>query len=373
MKKYLIGFAVVFFLAGCSATSSTEESNVFKVGWFGPLSGDMATYGQMAQETLELRFDQINEAEGIDGKKIEVVWEDGKCNPKDGSQAVQKLIGVDKVNVIFGSCSGTMLAAIPITEKNKVLLLTAFATTPELSGTGEFFFRTVPSDSSQGRVLAEYANDNYSKVGILVEQTDYAMGVAARFEEVFMGEVMREDFLTTEADFRTRITKLKNTDIEALVLFPQSPPKFDLLVTQLEDLRWETPLLGNEIMVSTPEVIERHAEFLSAHEAIGANFTEPTSKEFQNFVTAYTERYERAPVYQNYVAAHVDLVDIFTSVLSEVGSLDDTTKLRDAFRAIEGFPGLMGNLTFDEEGNPNLAHSLLSFDGEKFVPLMLEQ
>jgi hypothetical protein len=62
-------------------------------------------------------------------------------------------------------------------------------------------------------------------------------------------------------------------------------------------------------------------------------------------------------------------VDIFASVVREVGSLEDTTKLRDAFRAIDEFPGLMGNLTFDDQGNPNLAHSLLEFNGEKFVPL----
>lgn len=266
-----------------------------------------------------------------------------------------------------------MLAAIPITEKHEVLLLTAFATTPELSGAGEFFFRTVPSDSSQGRVLAEYANKHFSKVGMIVEQTDYAMGVAAKFEEVFSGDMVREDFLTTESDFRTRITKLKNAGIDALVLFPQSPPKFDLLATQLEDLRWDIPLLGNEIMVSTPEVIRRHVGLLQENNAIGANFIEPTKEEFQTFVKEYTNRYGREPIYQNYVAAHVDLVDIFASVVQEVGSLQDTTKLRDAFRAIDGFPGLMGDLTFDDEGNPNLAHALLEFDGEKFVPLAQDE
>lgn len=370
MKKLLIGLALVLLLAGCvSVAPEREESDIFTVGWFGPLTGDMATYGQMAQETLQLRFEQINEAGGINGKKIEVVWEDGKCNPKEASLAVQKLINIDEVSVIFGSCSGSMLSAIPITERNKVLLLTAFATTPSLSGAGEYFFRTVPSDSSQGRVLAEYANNHFSKVGIMVEQTDYAIGVAARFEEVFSGEIIREDFLTTESDFRTRITKLKNSEIDALVLFPQSPPKFDLIATQLEDLKWDSPILGNEIMVSTPDVIARHAEFLSQHNAIGANFIEPTKKEFQKFVTKYTQRYERAPVYQNYVAAHVDLVDIFASILREVGSLGDTEQLRDAFREIADFPGLMGNLTFDDQGNPNLVHALLEFDGEKFIPL----
>jgi ABC-type branched-subunit amino acid transport system substrate-binding protein len=282
MKKLIICFATVLFLAGCTASDGIlfQDSDAFRVGWFGPLTGDMASYGQMAQETLRLRFEQINEAGGIDGKPVEVIWEDGKCNPKEASLAVQKLINIDKVNVIFGSCSGTMLSAIPITEKQKVLLLTAFATTPELSGAGEYFFRTVPSDSSQGRVLAEYANEHFSKVGMIVEQTDYAMGVAAKFEEVFSGEVVREDFLTTESDFRTRITKLKNAEVEALVLFPQSPPKFDLLVTQLEDLKWNTPILGDEIMVSTPEVIGRHVAFLSEHAAVGANFIEPTKEAF---------------------------------------------------------------------------------------------
>jgi len=56
--------------------------------------------------------DKANVSGGIDGKQIKLVVEDGRCNGKDATAAVQKLINIDKVAVIAGgACSSETLAA----------------------------------------------------------------------------------------------------------------------------------------------------------------------------------------------------------------------------------------------------------------------
>ena len=61
------------------------------------------------------------------------------------------------------------------------------ATSPEVTHAGDFVFRTAPSDASQGKALAEYANTKYKKVGMIVEQVDYAVALAQVFEDNFNG------------------------------------------------------------------------------------------------------------------------------------------------------------------------------------------
>lgn len=48
--------------------------------------------------------EEVNAAGGIAGRPVELLWEDGKCSPKEASMAAQKLINVDKVPLILGGC-----------------------------------------------------------------------------------------------------------------------------------------------------------------------------------------------------------------------------------------------------------------------------
>jgi len=62
--------------------------------------------------------DRVNAAGGLEGRQIELVVEDGKCNGKDATAAVQKLINIDKVAVIAGgACSSETLAAGKIAQE----------------------------------------------------------------------------------------------------------------------------------------------------------------------------------------------------------------------------------------------------------------
>src|SRR3989344_6415480 len=119
MKKInLFGIlSISLLLLGCSQNqiqgAAVNEQNFngsYKIGVMLALTGDAATYGLPEQQAIKIAADEINSKGGINGKKIEIIYEDGKCNPKDGNAAAQKLINVDKVKVIIGgSCSGETL------------------------------------------------------------------------------------------------------------------------------------------------------------------------------------------------------------------------------------------------------------------------
>lgn len=374
MKKLIsiLLLASCVLITGCQTDQTPKNQRAEEpkkqeivIGAIAPLTGELASLGKQIQDTVKL----VMPTE-IKGQKVRVIWEDGKCNPADSSKATQKLVNIDKVKIILGgACSGETLGAAPITEKNQVLLLSSISTSPEVTHAGDYVFRTAPSDSSQGKALAEYANQNFKKVGILTEQTDYAVGVREVFKEAFTGEFLQEDFLSSESDFKTRITKLKASGIEALFLNPNSPAKFQIIAKQLIELRWDKPILINEIGIGNVDVLRELSDFLNTTKAIAVNFLAPESPEVQNFTRDYQATYGASPEYLNYGATTVDAVNILVQVLHQVKDPQDTEAIKSALEQIKNFPGLMGSLTFDQNGDVNITHLLLKWDGEKLVPL----
>src|SRR5438309_1367757 len=113
----IIGAGYLLFKAPVPQAPQVANNEPIKIGFIGPLTGDGAVYGEPYRNMVVMAVEEINKAGGVDGKSIEVVYEDGKCNGKDGANAAQKLVNVDKVQVIIGGvCSSETLAAVPVAE-----------------------------------------------------------------------------------------------------------------------------------------------------------------------------------------------------------------------------------------------------------------
>ncbi|MCF7905761.1 ABC transporter substrate-binding protein [Candidatus Gracilibacteria bacterium] len=370
MKKLLTILSLSLLLLGCQ-WKNTDADDPIVIGAITPLSGEAAGYGLMEQNVTNLLVEEINTNGGINGRPLSVLWEDGKCNPGDASRAAQKLIRVDQVSIITGfSCSGSVLGVAPISEKEKVIIMGALSSSPEITHAGDFVFRTFPSDSSQGKILAEEANKHFKKIGMIVEQSDYALGIAEVFAEYFDGEITKEEFISSESDFKTRITKLKNSDIEALFLSTQAPPKVDIILKQLEEQGWSVPIWGNEMIANDREVVARHAQFLgSLDSVVSAILMPPENEKFNNFVARYEAKYGENPKFMDYAGPAADAINVIAHVLRKGIDPIDTESIRDALYNLDDFEGMHGPVHFDKNGDVGLTHSLLRFDGEKFVPL----
>ncbi|MCF7918226.1 ABC transporter substrate-binding protein [Candidatus Gracilibacteria bacterium] len=369
MKNFFFSF-IAILLVGCQYSPLPESNNLIKIGGIAPLTGDAASYGTMVQKIINLRVEQINQAGGVNGQNIKILWEDGKCASGEAVKAAQKLIGVDKVNIITGfSCSGSLLATAPIAEKNKIILMGSITSSPEVTYSGDFVFRTFPSDASQGQILGQAAQKKFKRIGMLVEQSDYAMSIGDVFLKYFQGEIIKETFVPSESDFRTRITKLKNSDIEMLFISPQAPAKFDIIAKQLSEQDWDIPLWGNEMISNDLEIVSRYEDLFQRTKAVSASFLAPENEQLTTFLRSYRELYREDPKFFNYVGATIDSLDILVHAIQKVGNASDTSAIRDALYSTQNYNGMLGKFSFDANGDIDFTHTLLQFDGEVFSPL----
>src|SRR3989344_7864758 len=189
MKKIILAILTLFvlILSACQVQQQVQQptggevkpsqpQGTYKIGVMYPLTGDAAAYGIPIQKTTKYAADAINAKGGVNGRKLELVYEDSKCNPKDGNAAAQKLINIDKVKVIIGGvCSGETLGAAPLANDNKVVMISPSATSPDITlKGGDFVFRLAPSDAYAGVVASDYAYSSlkFKKAAIISESTD---------------------------------------------------------------------------------------------------------------------------------------------------------------------------------------------------------
>jgi branched-chain amino acid transport system substrate-binding protein len=337
-----------------------ELSDVITIGAILPLTGDAATYGEPGKNIYEIAKEEINNSGGINGKKLEIIYEDSKCNGKDASNAIQKLININKVQFVLGGfCSGESLAAEPIATANKVALFSPGSSSPKLTNISKYFFRNYPSDDSQGFALAEASKEkNWKKVAVIQEQTDYSVGLYQSFNTKFSdlgGEIVKEEFPSTTTDFRTSLTKLKNSNPDALFLIVQTPASADRILKQLSNLNWKPALLISDIIPADPKTVSENKTILEG--AIAAEFgTDPNNLKFQHILTAYKNKHGVDMPIQSYGQCEYDAVFMAKDALTAVGN--DGEKIATWFRNVKDWEGASGKITIQANGDRAGGHRL---------------
>ncbi len=114
----LVPVAVVAF-TGCGKPKPKAEKGPIKVGIVLPVTGAMAKFGEIEKWSFELALEEINEKGGVNGRKIELIIEDTTGKPDVGRAAAEKLISKDKVVMMGGGYSSSVVYAIAGVAINK--------------------------------------------------------------------------------------------------------------------------------------------------------------------------------------------------------------------------------------------------------------
>ena len=332
------------------------DDDVITIGFVGPLTGDGVSYGEPISNGARLAVDEINAAGGVNGRTLEIIYEDGKCASEDALNAARKLVNIDGVKIIVGGmCSGETFAVLPVAEEAGVVVISPASTSPDLTGISPYFFRNAPSDDEGGRSLARFATKEYKKIALISEETDFAQGFARVFREsVFLngGEVVAdESYAPDTSDFRSILTKIKAAEPEALFVNPQTEIAGGAIVKQARELGITAALLGSNVVGASKsvEIAGDHLEGLVYVDAPGLN---PNNPKAAAFLDAYRMRYGGDLGIEFLTASTYDVVYIFAQAIEMVGSADDPEALRSYISTMGNFNGAIGSYRFRPDGDP---------------------
>jgi len=373
-KKLLCGVlasAMAFsVLAGCGGNSEGgADSDVIKIGGIGPLSGPNSTYGISVKEGADLLAEEINAAGGINGKKVEFIFEDDQSDNTVAASAFNKLVDKDGVCAILGGVtSGTTLAIAPNSTNKKIPMITPTGTEPTITNVGgDFMFRGCFVDSFQGEILAKYTKEKLGKTTAAIlynSSSDYSKGIANAYKETLEkngGQVL--EFLSygsdKETDFKAQLTKIKSANPDVIIL-PDYYNVVGLIAKQARDMGITSQFLGGDGWESE-ELTKIGGTAVDGAIYINHYYAEDTDENVKNFVDSYTKKYNKTP--DCFAALSYDTAKILVKAIEKANSTDGTA-IRDALAGME-INSVTGNIKFNEERSAVKSAAIIKINGDK--------
>lgn len=224
--------AVGLVLTGCgskasdTAAAATAESCVdtsgdtVKVGSLNSLSGTMAISEVTVRDSIALAVEQINNAGGVLGKKIQVVSEDGASEPTVFAEKAEKLISSDCVAAVFGGwTSSSRKAMLPVFEDRNSLLY--YPVQYEGLEDSKNIFYTGATTNQQIVPALDYLKQKGVKSLYLVGSDYVFPQTANRIIKAYADandiEIKGEDYTPLgSTDFSTIVNKVRAADADAV-------------------------------------------------------------------------------------------------------------------------------------------------------------
>ena len=330
-----------------------EPAGPFRIGVMESLTGPGETYGNVAVQAKRMAMDEINAAGGIDGRMLELIIEDSKCNAQDSITAYRKLTDVDDVKIILGtSCSGAMLGAAPLAEEDGVILFSGLATNPDIANAGDYIFRTSMSDAQLGIDTGNVLwADGVRTLATITEATDYAEGVRRTSVEQFQklgGQLVAEErYASDVTDFRSQLTKLLSEDPDAVHIAAQSEFAGGTIVKQLRELGYEGPLYSEVVPVGAT-ALEVAGGAATGLKAITADL-DPANDKAQEVLANFKARYDYVTL-PWYLGSAYDDVYITAACLKQTGDDQDADGFRDCMYEVTWSGSIGDSYSFDAMG-----------------------
>jgi branched-chain amino acid transport system substrate-binding protein len=352
MKRFFASFVLLLLLLA-SCNSQQEKSVDVPIGFYGPLSGNMASFGNTVKRGIELGVEELNKGE-LQGRHFKLFIEDDRGNPEEAQSAVSRMINRDRVVAILGEPSSSCsLAGAPICQQFHVPMITPAATNIKVTQQGNFIFRVCWTDAYQGQVMGQFAVQDLKakKIAVLFDvSSDYSTGLADVFtnkvEALGSKVVTRESYNAGDTNFAAQLTSIKNAMPDVLFL-PVYYNEAGLILRQLRAIDsslvvigadgWDSPLLrdiGGDALNGT---------FYCTHFLP----TDPAPA-VQKFVAAYRSKHNAEPSMGE--ALGYDSIHLLADAMMH-SSFTDTEKIREAIASTKNFQGVTGEITIDSERN----------------------
>jgi branched-chain amino acid transport system substrate-binding protein len=234
---------VVVVAALMAVAVFVEAQAPIKLGVIQPLSGPVAASGNYVRMGAEIARDWLNARGGINGRKVELVIEDNKSDPKEAASAAEKLIVRDKVPAIMGAWGSSMtLAAMPKLEEYGVPMVVETSSAAMITKRGNpWIFRISPPSEMEALGLEQYVDKlGVKRADFLAVNTDWGRGAIGAFGDMLkkrgVGVGAAEFMEQSATDMNAQLTKIKATGGDTLFL-TTAVEQITLIMKQAQEQR----------------------------------------------------------------------------------------------------------------------------------------
>ena len=369
----LAALVVLAMLGGCATGGGTSTTSVttgsataqpVKVGAVLSLTGSYAGIGASEKKALELEVKKINDAGGINGRKVELIIKDDGTDAAKAQAAATQLIDQDKVVAIIGaSGTGQTMAMAPDIQRAAIPVVSlagGSAVTAKIIS--QLFQVPWPNRLVVPFVLADMKKQGVTKVALLTDSSGYGKDGLAVIKQAAapagLTIVAEETFNPGDTDMTAQLTKLKSSGADAVLLWTAGKEGATVLKNRAA-LNMTQPFFGGsgqgrkEFIAGAGSAAEGF-RFGTGKELVPAAWgSAPNAAVEAEFVKAYKAAYGTDI---DIFAGHAyDGIAIVAAAIKNVTGEVTPAALRDAIEKTSGLVGVGGTYTFSPSDHNGLS------------------
>ena len=328
-----------------------DKSQEISIGVVLPLTGHLASAGELMKQGFQLALDENNSSQ-LSDTRLKFIIQDDTSTPEGAVSAFNKLIHQEDVTVILGPASSTATqAAFPIAQENQIVAISATAGARGLGAIGDFVFRVpLATDVAALKgVEITHAKLGYQRVATLYDDTDLFSTdrdtavrevLATKGVEVLASEI----FQSGDVDFSAQLTRIQALNPDAIFVSALPPEKPGILI-QAHELGISVPFIVSSLTDVEVEAAGAAAE--GAITFIGWLPTDDTPGN-QAFVQNYSATFGMTP--NVFTTASYAAVYILAEAIKNAESTD-AISIRNALADIRDFDTVFGQFSFNADGD----------------------
>jgi branched-chain amino acid transport system substrate-binding protein len=257
-RNGLICLSVFLLFSGNAFSQQGVTKDTILIGGFGPITGPAAWIGLGSRDGISLAIKEINDAGGIYGRKLKLIFEDDAASPSRALAAVKKLTDQDKVFMLFsGAGSNSTSGVIEFVKERKIPMLASIASAPGVTKPfSKYMFRGGTTEVARyGEIYAEFMVDGLqaTKIGILSGRDEYPKNEAdatTKFLKQWFNidPVVKVEFNVGDKDFTPQLLEIKKTNPEVVIILGH-PPEASIILRQARELGLEQTFFGGSATV----------------------------------------------------------------------------------------------------------------------------
>jgi branched-chain amino acid transport system substrate-binding protein len=352
-----------------SFVAAALGADPIRIGVVNEITGPQAEGGRFTVNGIQLALDEINQAGGVLGRKVELRIEDNASTNPGTVLAFSKLLSDGRLAGIIGPIRSTQIQAVAPTIAKAGIPTMIGGSEPSLTRVNNrWVFRVRPNDSYSSRVMADFGVNTlkYRKWAI-VHSTD-AFGTGGRnaltdaLKALGVEPLLAQGYTNNSQDFTPVVLAIKKSGAEVIGTYMTNSPDQGIFARQLRQLGVNVAWIGSPTTISIT-ALELAGEALHGSYAI-TDFTVDMNDTTRAFAKKYRDRYKLTP--DTFSAWAYDAMHLLVTAIREAKSTEPEA-VRKALLAIRGYEGVEGRYEFDEFGDGLHGYSVVRNDKGNIV------
>ncbi len=346
-----LALAASLSLASCGGGAESDTTPVSVVG---PMTGQYATFGAQMKNGAEMAVNDINEAGGVLGKKLDLAIGDDACDPKQAVAVANQMTGGGAALIAGHYCSGSSIPASQVYGESDTVQISPASTNPAFTDNrpNNNIYRVCGRDDQQGGIAGKYLAKHFAdkNIAIVHDKTAYGKGFADEVKkalnEAGKQEVLYEAISAGEKDYSALVSKLKQAAVDAVFLGGYHT-EAGLIVRQMRDQGLATVLMGGDALITQ----EYWSITGPAGEGTLMTFSPDPRK--QPEAAEVVKRFKDKGIEpEGYVLYTYAAIQAWAQAAEKAGS----TIAADVVKALNEneFDTVIGKFRFNDKGDPNL-------------------